>query len=500
MAESLRRLVKTGGFNTLQDKLDLWSSNYLVNTCDQNVSRCCELIELTSRLQGQLFLILNLSAAEGGIYGGCDALKNRLLPWLTQGFTSSNATTDLSLDMMADVAAKDRALSKMRNDYEAQLQDLEEDLNTSRNVSDSLKQELQEAKSKLDEERSASVGEAILNEEDTIRLSTTIKALKDELEIYRSRVGVLENYEVEARRLREDVNLLREEKAILTGRMDYLTSPLPPTSPRTTSSVSSDVVQRVRQAHLVTRFGDMFSRDRMDAMDILRTLSDDHDIHQQIVFACVEEAFHCAKKAYRLYRSKVRSTLQLTHTGPETLEEAVQNYINKNGQLLDVHSIVQDVLLAMNTHPVLSYPPEVDFKSLSLFIRELVKVAWDMSALPNPLDILPARRGELFDDFKYRRSYDSEYSAPLVSHYVWPALQEVLTGKILLKGEAVTRRGATLASPRRSRSPNRAVTPRSGRSPSPRRIMDRSLSPAGSRPGSSLSPRPMSASSSFSSY
>ena len=68
-------------------------------------------------------------------------MKNRLLPWLTQGFTSSSATTDLSLDMIADVAAKDRALTKMRSDYEAQLQDLEEDLNTSRNVSDSLKQE-----------------------------------------------------------------------------------------------------------------------------------------------------------------------------------------------------------------------------------------------------------------------------------------------------------------------------------------------------------------------
>ena len=63
-------------------------------------------------------------------------------------------------------------------------------------------------------------------------------------------------------------------------------------------------------------------------------------IYKTVVFF-FQEAFHCAKKAYRLYRSKVRSTLQITHSGPETLEEAVQNYINKNGQLLDVHSIVQ---------------------------------------------------------------------------------------------------------------------------------------------------------------
>ncbi|XP_033632077.1 mitochondria-eating protein-like [Asterias rubens] len=498
MAESLRRLSKTEAFSLLQEKLDKWSDNFLINTCDENVNRCCELLEVTSRLQGQLFLILNLCASEGGIYGGCDALKNRLLPWLSQGFTSSSATSDLSLDMIADVAKKDRTISKLRVDFEGQLGDMEDDLNRSRNEADSLKQELQETRAELNEERSASAGEAIINEEDSIRLNSSMQSLKDELRMYKSRVGVLENYEAESRRLRGDVNLLREEKAILTGRMDYLTASLPPTSPRSTISVGSDVVQRVRQAHLVTRFGDMFSRDRMDAMDILRTLSDDHEINQRIIFACVEEAFNCAKKAYRLYRTKVRSTLQITHTGPETLDEAVQNYVNKNGQLLDVHSIVQDVLLAMNTHPVLSYPPEVDFKALSLFIRELVKVAWDMSALPNPLDIILARAAELFDDLKYRRSYDSEYSAPLVNHYIWPALQEVMTGRILLKGEAVTRRGATLSSPRRSRSPSRAVTPRSGRSPSPRRL-NGTLSPTGSRPGSSLSPRPMSASS-FSSY
>ena len=36
-----------------------------VNTCDQNVNRCSELIEITSRLQGELFTILNLCCAEG---------------------------------------------------------------------------------------------------------------------------------------------------------------------------------------------------------------------------------------------------------------------------------------------------------------------------------------------------------------------------------------------------------------------------------------------------
>lgn len=41
---------------------------------------------------------------------------------------------------------------------------------------------------------------------------------------------------------------------------------------------------------------------------------------------------------------------------------------------------------------------------------------------------------------RYRRSFDSEFTAPLVAHHVWPALLEGDT--VILKGEAVTRRGA----------------------------------------------------------
>lgn len=39
-----------------------------VISCDQNLNRCCELIELTAKIQGQLFSILNLTAAEGKLY------------------------------------------------------------------------------------------------------------------------------------------------------------------------------------------------------------------------------------------------------------------------------------------------------------------------------------------------------------------------------------------------------------------------------------------------
>ena len=40
----------------------------------------------------------------------------------------------------------------------------------------------------------------------------------------------------------------------------------------------------------------------------------------------------------------------------------------------------------------------------------------------------------------YRRSYDSEFTAPLVAYHVCPALVE--GDSVIVKGEAVTRRGA----------------------------------------------------------
>ena len=42
--------------------------------------------------------------------------------------------------------------------------------------------------------------------------------------------------------------------------------------------------------------------------------------------------------------------------------------------------------------------------------------------------------------FRYRRSFDSEYSAPLVAYYIWPALMDGAT--VVAKGEAFTKRGA----------------------------------------------------------
>ena len=38
---------------------------FQINTCDQNVARCCEIIELNAKVQSQLFKLLSVCAGEG---------------------------------------------------------------------------------------------------------------------------------------------------------------------------------------------------------------------------------------------------------------------------------------------------------------------------------------------------------------------------------------------------------------------------------------------------
>ena len=60
-------------------------------------------------------------------------------------------------------------------------------------------------------------------------------------------------------------------------------------------------------------------------------------------FMCViifQEAFSAAKLAFSSFKLKVRSNLVTTHVGPDTLEEHVQDYINRNTDLYDLAGLV----------------------------------------------------------------------------------------------------------------------------------------------------------------
>ena len=77
------------------------------------------------------------------------------------------------------------------------------------------------------------------------------------------------------------------------------------------------------------------------------------------------------------------------------------------------------------------------------FIRDVLRVAWAMVALDAPIDLPAALEGDVINETRYRRTFDSEFSATTIQHFVWPAL--IRDRKVICKGEVVTKR---LSSPR----------------------------------------------------
>ena len=81
----LCRFVSSGDFRIIHERLASFSNSSYRNSCQENASFCFELIKLHAMLQGQLFQLLELCCSEGGICGGSEVLKNRLLSWLRVG-------------------------------------------------------------------------------------------------------------------------------------------------------------------------------------------------------------------------------------------------------------------------------------------------------------------------------------------------------------------------------------------------------------------------------
>ncbi|XP_039607122.1 mitochondria-eating protein isoform X1 [Polypterus senegalus] len=490
MADSLRRLVNTSTYSILQDKLESWYKDYHLVSCDQNLNRCCELLELTSKVQGQLFTILNLTAREGGHYAGVDTLKSRFLPWLGSCFSiaSSGVTSDTSFSLIQESKEKDMKIRELSISHEHEIKKMETQLNSAQMQLNAVKQELEDAQLDLDETRNKSATTLLATEDEIIQLKADLMTARDEAQMYKRKLDILDDYERQMRMLKDEISILTTEKSLLQDRLirsrssspigHRSRSPSPLPYLRSESPSWTRLSNSTRQSRMISRFNDIYSIERLDAQSLLKRYIDDIEMVQRIIFIATVESFHAAKMAFRQFRLRVRKTLSPTHTGPESLDDTVMDYIIRNLDLYDVQSSVNDVIRAMNVNPKISFPPEVDFILISSFIREVCRLAFSMQTLEPALDIAFTTDGELFSDNKYRRSYDSEYTAPLVAYHVWPALME--GDSVIVKGEAVTKRGALQWSPRRSRSRSRSTSPVRSRTSSPSRglsSLNRSASP-----------------------
>lgn len=459
MAESLRRLISNETCRILQEKLENWYKDYHLNSCDENVNQCCDIMELNSMIQGQIFTILNQTMREGGHYAGVETIKSRLLPWLGTCFSSpdpgrllerSSSPFQVSLE-------KERQLRELASSQNQDIQHLEKELNSTRLQLNLVQQDLKASQAK---------------EECALR---SLNRLSD--------------YERQVQILKDEIAVLGVQKNVLQSRLARSRSPSPrsvhsrspsPLPVRSFSPGRARLTNASRHARLVERFSDLYAQERLDAQSLLRSYVDDLEMVQRIIYVAVVESFHAAKMAFRQFKMRVRKTLSLNCSGPEALEDMVMDYIVRQEDLYDVQSSVSEVIRAMNINPKISFPPEVDFIIISGLIRELCRLAFSMQTLDPPLDISFGTDGELFSEYKYRRSYDSEFTAPLVAYHVWPALME--DDSVLVKGEAVTRRGALWSPRNRGRSHSRSHSHNCRHS----RSRSRSLSPPSHCVGRSL--------------
>ncbi|XP_075250974.1 mitochondria-eating protein-like isoform X2 [Convolutriloba macropyga] len=482
MSDQLRNLVNLSSFQNMHNRLERWSDKYLLNTCDQNTTQCIELLEMNAKMQGQLFNLLSTIAIEGGTYGGCDPLKRRLLPWLSQGI-SRGASQDTSMKLLSESAQKDKMLREMTDQYEMKIGRLESELKDYKSSSGDLKNELEETRNELQLTKKSASGDLALTEDELLKLRNDLDNAQNEIRRLKSSSLLVDDYESQIRRLKSEVNVLRDEKSLLlTGirpapvPLDLDDDPLPvPASrhsfepPSSPVAISSSPSQVVKQHSLMNRFNDLYTRSRNDAMSALGLCSSDIDRNQRIVTQAVIETFREVKLAFRQYRLRVRKALLPHQSVDESLEEAVTNYIDRHGEFHEVfglkyhevEEIVTDVLRALNRNPSITYAPHIDYFDLKPFIRKVTEVAWSMQCLHESLDVHLGMEDELIKDSLYRRSFDSDYSSYLVHHFVWPALLDA-HGHVLTKGECVTRKAGD--PPRRSRSSSRR-----SRSISPRR-------------------------------
>ncbi|XP_007180858.1 mitochondria-eating protein isoform X2 [Balaenoptera acutorostrata] len=426
MADNLRKLVSNESLRSMQDQLESWLREYNTNSCDQNLNHCLELIEQVAEVQRQLFGIFTTAAQEGGHYDGVETIKSRLLPWLEASFTAASLgkPVDSKVSSLQDTFDKDGHKESGARDRD--IQQLDADLNATRHQ---LNQVQDESRSPSPDPRSHG----------------------------RSRSH----------------DRSRSRSASPSTAVAKVRSPSP-----SRAKLSS----AARKAALLSRFSDAYSQTRLDAQCLLRRCIDKAETVQRIIYIAAVEAFHVAKVAFRHFKIRVRKSLTPSYAGSNDFEDAVLDYIICHLDLYDSQSSVNDVIRAMNVNPKISFPPEVDFCLLSNFIHEICCIAFAMQTLDPPLDIAFGADGEIFNDCKYRRSYDSDFTAPLVFYHVWPAIME--NDCIIMKGEAVTRRGAFWNSVRSlSRCRSRSLSPICPRSRISLSTISRSRSPSPMRYG-----------------
>jgi len=359
--------------------------------------------------------------------------------------TAAAVSNDLAL--RRTLSRKNAEICELSTKYKRELSELEAQLNNTRVDNCHLKSKLNETSKELSTERCRSSSMAAAKDADINSLKNQLKLAECELATLEPRAKLACELEKKISTLKYEISHVRHSNKVLADQNAIqadiivrsrpaspcflrsaspclVATPCRTRSPspcgrlsrstshcslvrshsrlRATSPMSPNhCTQLIRQDLLIKRFDDLYSRDRLCAMDSLRAFSDNYENNQRIIFAAVQAAFSVAKKAFCDWKLRVRSTVAITHCGPDTLEEAVQSYINRNVDLYDLPSMVSEVIIALNCNPKIRLPFGVTYTVISTFIREACRTAWEMSALAFPLDTAFALDAEVYEEARY---------------------------------------------------------------------------------------------------
>jgi len=432
-------------FSSLQQKLDeLRESPSKTSQTDGIVS----LLELTARVQGRLFEALD----EHGVP------DRKIVPLMASGrlgIPTHKVSDNTELRLIKENLDKTRLLENTKKDAIERQQMLEKDLDEEKDAvratklrNDVLKSELTKANDtilnqskKLDltttELKDVRYDNALLKTNPYLRTWPYYSGYYDRFSPYWYRYSSLDypyypyygyadarywrdKYDDEYIKLKTDLALAKYDTKAILPKSKTLTT-------------LDDITNDSRRRRLIDRYADLFTNDRLSIMKNLRHKCNDEDVIKKIIYTTVVETFRAAQRAFRDFRYRARRVV----LSPSN-ELEINDYILRNLALYDSETTVFEVVRYLNTDVTL--PKNVDFRSvLRSFIQELSKTAFEMQTCIPPLDIEVGYQGEVLSENKFRRTFDSEFTAPLIGAHLWPPLVNGTDGSIILKGEAATR-------------------------------------------------------------
>uniref|UniRef100_A0A6P8I7B6 Mitochondria-eating protein n=1 Tax=Actinia tenebrosa TaxID=6105 RepID=A0A6P8I7B6_ACTTE len=427
----LSSLITSGDLKSLHGRLvTLFDESYRY-TCEETMSICCELLEENARVQTKLFRLMYLCSEDGGLYGGIEPLKKKLLPWLgSSGFLSKDSQEEVKL---------------VRERYERTVSRLEEDLKAAQREAGELRLKLSESEQDL--------------KRLTIKVTDNAKndRLYSELEKRLASTTLdLAAKENEIRQVKDETDQLKRENSNLYSRLQkHILDAEPEPIPVITKPFTDGILPHERTLKLLERFAELYGSERLEVMDALRGLAN-RDTNERLIFCIIEECFMVCKSEQRRMRKKVQQALQPTHGSlmdTQQTNDIIESYMLRNGDNYDVETLIPEVIKCLHRNPSINQHIPYNEKLYVPFLRQCLRVVWSLTSLKPPVDIAIALEGDMINEMRYRRAYNSEFSATSVHHFVWPALMR--ESKVVAKGEVVTRRIKAIKSRKESPSNSR---------------------------------------------